>query len=566
MDLRFSALLLTAALGASRSTDAAAQPHGVSPERERRRLIRRLVEIARPDVDQCERQAARRSKTGDVVFNLRQDRHRVVVDARKTRGLDSEALACVKRALGRALRSDAEIRDTVADLLDAGAVDVGEDDVPVGRTPAPALPPVATLLSKWKPVVDRHAASTASSRELKAILPADVTVQPDGCLWLPNTVNVGRARDAWLETLGKPLEPRWSPAFARLGTSFRVQSRLQRVWTSAYIVDAHSAVVVQRGDFQGFRLQPAPDFATSDDSICFVRATPARHAAIAAAFSQAGSCWLGDFDVSVRNPVRSFPTDRKYRAVSGGSKHACAIDESSAVVCCGVPVGPFGAATFHDVSGVDERTCALRTDGSAECHGAPANRTPPDTPPQPLTRVTALADATCGVTPQGQVRCWEYGEAPLSLPDLGRVEEISIATDKRCIRAETGKAACRWGSTAHRFDNATYKQIAAGGSICGLSNSGALACWTGGTALVRADLGHPQTQLALTDVGGCAADSDGFVTCWTMRDGRVVVDRALAPSTRVKRLSGSSSAICAIANDDSALCWTLDARTPVAPH
>jgi hypothetical protein len=553
MTLRVSALLLTAALAAPRSTEAAAQPHRVSPELERLRLMRRLVDAARPDVDQCERQAARRGKAGDVVFRLREDRHRVVVDARKTRGLDNETLSCVKRALGRALRSDPEVRERVANLVDTGVLDIGEEDIPVGRASASALPPVATLLSK-------------SPRDLKAVLSADVTVQPDGCLWLPNTVNVARSRDAWLETLGKPLDSRWSPVFARLGTSFRVQSRLQRVWTSVYIVDAHSAVVVQRGDFWEFRLQPGPDFATSDHSICFVRATPARNAAITAAFAQAGSCWQGDFDVSVRNPVRSFPTDRKYRAVSGGSKHACAIDERSAVVCCGVPVGAFSAGAFQDISGVDERTCALRVDGSSECHGAPANRTSPDTPPQRITQVKALADATCGVTPQGQARCWEYGEVPLSLPDLGRVAEVSIATDKRCIRAETGRAACRSGTSAHRFESSTFKQIAAGGSICGLTTAGAVACWTGGTALVQADLGQPQSQIAVTDAGGCAADSDGLVTCWTMRDGRFVMDRALAPSTRVKRLSGSSSAMCAIASDDSALCWTLDPRTPGTPH
>ena len=128
-------------------------------------------------------------------------------------------------------------------------------------------------------------------------------------------------------------------------------------------------------------------------------------------------CWTWDTDV-VLTPTPDGP----FRQIAVGGQHACAIDQTSSLVCWGM--NDFGQTSppsgmFDRVSSGDGHSCALASSGTVECWGDDSQGQ--STPPLGVTfaQISAGRTATCGVTTAGWIHCWGNVSLWSSLPPEG---------------------------------------------------------------------------------------------------------------------------------------------------
>ena len=146
------------------------------------------------------------------------------------------------------------------------------------------------------------------------------------------------------------------------------------------------------------------------------------------------------------------PATEKFKAVSAGMWHVCAIRMNDSVHCWHnpeyeQPVSPTGE--FIAVSTGDEYGCGIRTDGTAECWGKDdyGESTPPS---GKFTEISAANNHTCGLREDGSIDCWgkntdnngrELGQAT---PPEGKFLSVKTAYDHSCGLREDGAVLC-WG-------------------------------------------------------------------------------------------------------------------------
>lgn len=155
-------------------------------------------------------------------------------------------------------------------------------------------------------------------------------------------------------------------------------------------------------------------------------------------------CWGGDGDSA---QVDDAPEGR-FRAVSAGIVHSCAIREGSgAVVCWGADTNaPDGA--FRDVSVGWHYACGVRDDGRLECWGTSnftkARRSSVSddgqtSPPEgEFTAVSAGYLHACGLRESGEVACWGRGSFGRTDAPAGIFTQVSAGTTHSCALRESG--------------------------------------------------------------------------------------------------------------------------------
>ncbi|WP_188755126.1 RCC1 domain-containing protein [Microbacterium album] len=312
--------------------------------------------------------------------------------------------------------------------------------------------------------------------------------------------------------------------------------------------------------------------------------------------------------------VSALPGTPRFRSVSAGDEHTCALTEAGEIYCWGMEtygrLGVAGAANrwFRPVSPV-------------EADLSPGDR---------FVSVSGGSWHTCALTQAGRVFCWGNGGGVGSLGD-GRSDiavvpvEVSrthvpsgakfVAIDSgsthTCAVIETGRAYC-WGMggdgqlghgarvNAHvptavnmaAFPGERLVSVAAGyASTCALAASGAVYCWgfnrsgqlaDGTTASslvpVRALRGSIPQGREILSISAfhehvCVLVDDGSAHCWGSDEfgqlGRggsgyasqpvAVARAALPPDARLTQLSAGVEHTCALSADHGAFCWGLGA-------
>jgi hypothetical protein len=154
------------------------------------------------------------------------------------------------------------------------------------------------------------------------------------------------------------------------------------------------------------------------------------------------------------------PSNLRYRFISGGAAHFCALNTSGEAVCWGdnsegqsTPLpGPYTAISaghFH--------TCGLKTDSTVQCWGR--NQEGQSSPPETRFRQISAGWAhSCGINQSGSVQCWGCGSKSAAVamandsacrPPSGQFVAVSAGDLwKSCAVTAQGKAAC-WGGLAY---------------------------------------------------------------------------------------------------------------------
>jgi alpha-tubulin suppressor-like RCC1 family protein len=296
-------------------------------------------------------------------------------------------------------------------------------------------------------------------------------------------------------------------------------------------------------------------FATGANHVCAVANN--RHA----------YCWGKNDDAQIGTGSASFiePVPRRVgvamplNAVSAGSAHSCAIDQTGAVWCWG-----------------------RETNGRLGRGGAPSNPAIPQivSSTAQFTQVAAGGAHTCGLDTSGVAMCWGAGGSG-QLGDgagMDRSTPAGVGSDARWLVISTG--------ALHTCAVATDQTAWCWGG----NSSGQVGDRTTADEIFPTTIGSGQTFTTISAGGShsCAVVAGGAPNCWGansrgqtgtgLPDSLVLVPTAVAGGFTFRTISAGGQHSCGITTDSLAYCWgantsgqlgdssQIDRPTPVLVH
>ena len=296
-------------------------------------------------------------------------------------------------------------------------------------------------------------------------------------------------------------------------------------------------------------------FATGANHVCAVANN--RHA----------YCWGKNDDAQIGTGSASFiePVPQRVgvamplNAVSAGSAHSCAIDQTGAVWCWG-----------------------REANGRLGRGGAPSNPAIPQvvSSSAPFTQVAAGGAHTCAIDTSGVVMCWGAGGSGQLGDGVGmdRSTPAAIASDARWLMISTG--------AVHTCAVATDQSAWCWGG----NSSSQVGDNTSADAIFPTSIGPGQTFTTISAGGShsCAVALGGAAHCWGantrsqtgtgLPDSLVLVPTAVAGGFTFRTISAGGQHSCGITTDSLAYCWgantsgqlgdssQIDRPTPVLVH
>lgn len=259
---------------------------------------------------------------------------------------------------------------------------------------------------------------------------------------------------------------------------------------------------------------------------------------------------------SERCPGRSFEcgltpgavaTPLKFRAISAGGAHTCAIATDGALYCWGqgtsgqlgngtrtrstAPVRVSPGLTFVSVAAGTLHTCAVASDGATYCWGQNDARQ--------LGVETSATTEVC-------VNSMPCSSTPVRVSGSVQLASVTAGSRHSCGLDAAGKAYC-WGSDGSGalgngysavtapspvLGGYTFRTIEAGpGNTCGVATSGAAYCWGNGVAGTLGNGGSSNASSPSAVSGGltfttlsvgsshvCATTPQSVAYCWGRND------------------------------------------------
>jgi hypothetical protein len=193
------------------------------------------------DLRPCAASASERAAFGDVIVRLALTPGTDVDSPMYARGT---VTASASDGLGRKVASCVEERLRQLECLQPCYVDHdGPIDIPLGE-PRPLLPELSDLLPRWRAYKDSSWLTRWwRGRRFVRSLAADIRLTPEGCLWIPDALNLHVGLMAWEKRLGHGLPSAALYGFARGPT----KARWQASWDRGYQVSANEAILVDEG-------------------------------------------------------------------------------------------------------------------------------------------------------------------------------------------------------------------------------------------------------------------------------------------------------------------------------
>ena len=208
-------------------------------------------------------------------------------------------------------------------------------------------------------------------------------------------------------------------------------------------------------------------------------------------------------------------------------------------------------------------TCALRTNGQAECWGY--NNDGQATPPSgTYTTITAGSWHTCALRTNGQAECWgdnEYGQAT---PPSGTYTTITAGLWHTCALRTNGPSRMLGPTTLagrqRRPQAPTPPSPPGRWHTCALRTGGQAECWgynTGGQAT------PPSGTYTTITAGGhtCALRTGGQAECWGYNE----YGQATPPSGTYTTITAGADHTCALRTGGQVACWGDNAFGEATP-
>ena len=177
-------------------------------------------------------------------------------------------------------------------------------------------------------------------------------------------------------------------------------------------------------------------------------------------------------------------------------------------------------------------------------------------------QISADANGTCALDPQGLVHCWglnDHGQTDVPL-DLGEAVQVSMGYYSACAVTITRAVKC-WGDNSFKQSNVPAnlepaEQVAVGAlQACALLVVGTVRCWgDNSVGEISVPVGLDSvTQITSGAAHVCALNKNGVVRCWGF-DAYAETD---IPSTLgfVVQISARGDFTCALDSIGKSLCW-----------
>jgi subtilisin family serine protease len=266
--------------------------------------------------------------------------------------------------------------------------------------------------------------------------------------------------------------------------------------------------------------------------------------------------------------------------IDGGGGHVCAVLANGSVRCWGRNYG-YQLGTRTPVPGCED--CEELSETPVTVPGLTGK----------VVTLSAGGAGTCVLYIDGRGGCWGNGTRYVDLPSggqLGLIRQVEASGENFCALYDLGVALCWSGwfndleklspgsSSRYEFDPATVEIAGGGGTLCGRTAEGVVACggsnWAGGTgrgyfsqdvlevAPVRGALNAQ--ELFASGSSTCALNIDQVLYCWGYNQGGglgVGTDADRNTPTRVPGLVGvrvldmSETWGCAVTTAYSLRCW-----------
>lgn len=282
--------------------------------------------------------------------------------------------------------------------------------------------------------------------------------------------------------------------------------------------------------------------------------------------SQRNACGINDIDQTItcwgwnENGQSQPPAGAKFLEVSTGPKFSCGILLDSTLKCWGLadagrttpPKGKFKAITV----GVDH-ACALDNHGQPSCWGESTFYQLYEVPEKTRFKsISAGLKHTCGIRLNDTVQCWQAGLYPGADPPKDiKFRSIRAGTSSTCgVRLHDGAVTC-WGNPVRSrmvpnlFDKSPIDvPLQSIGDGCGLTSEGTIRCWM------------PQNHLAHTPPrfekfhGSCGIASKSKEIYCLARNAKSKWKRV--SKQKFKEVVATSTK-CGIRSDDSVICFNL---------
>jgi len=213
-------------------------------------------------------------------------------------------------------------------------------------------------------------------------------------------------------------------------------------------------------------------------------------------------------------------------------------------------------ATYQNVRGLGRFSCAVRTDGRAECWGPYGFG---DLVPDERFRdATAYLGQACGITEAGEVLCWgDRAEEVARHAPAGPWDQIeTTGRDGYCVWSRGGAVGCFGRGLPAEFSSG-YQTFHVDHQVgCGLVGDGEVDCFLGLSSYQA-----PRHFVRALDVAA-------YFECVLMMETHAHKEGSLLctgdepyPEGEFAQLSLSGGNGCVVTEDDEVLCWGYDFET-----